>query len=61
MFVIVATDNRRRGSDAIVNVFGPYSTEAAALDDCATMRAALPPGWTHEEYPYDYETREVLG
>ena len=24
-------------------------------------RAALPPGWTHEDYPYDYETREVLG
>lgn len=60
MFVIIQTDNRDRGEDAIRGVWGCYETEEEALEVNAELRAYLPEEYaTHDDYPVDYSVYEV--
>ena len=60
MYVIVETDNRYRGGEAVMSVLGPFDTEEAALDVNAMLRAHLPAGYeTHEDNPIDYTVMNV--
>lgn len=60
MFVIVRTDNRQRGDDAITGVFGPFKSEAEALEINAELRADLPAHYSsHEDNPIDYGVWEI--
>lgn len=62
MFVIIRTDNRERGDDTITAVFGPYATEAEALDINAQLRADLPAEHpTHGDNPVDFGVWRVGG
>ena len=55
MFVIVKTDNRQRGDDTILAVYGPYQTEDEALEINAELRAYLPEQYaSHDDYPIDH-------
>lgn len=60
MYVIVETDNRQRGADAVMFIYGPWLKEERALEVVHELRAELPPEYdSHDEYPVDYEVRSV--
>ena len=60
MFVIVETDNRNRGDEAVMAVIGTYATEAEAMMVNAELRAELPAQYaSHEDNPVDYSVFEV--
>ena len=60
VYVIVETDNRYSGGDAVMSVLGPFDTEEDALDVNAMLRAHLPAEYkTHEENPIDYTVMNV--
>lgn len=60
MFVIVKTHGHYRGEDAVSAVYGPYASEAEALDVNAELRAELPAQYaSHDDYPVDYGVFEV--
>jgi hypothetical protein len=60
MYVIVKTDNRWRGAEAVMAIYGPWLSEERALEAVHELRAELPSEYaSHDEYPVDYEVRRV--